>query len=243
MSAFRNYVLRLVQATGDKFSTFQHTSLVDGDTLNTEKVALKWAPMRPVKIANQVTALGDYPSIGSVTIASGSGTSITLSGALPAGAGSAVGLLLIIMGSAANSANRWQTFKVIGHSGNVLTLNRALPAALTAGDPYDLIVDCEDFNLMVIKPEFSASTTAADIIPGFCVGTRTPDEPTPTARSPIRINDRIVTLENQGFQGDTEESSYWHGAAVSLACIGALGGKVRLHSISGGNVSLWAATA
>lgn len=248
MSANRSSVKRLVAATGDDFSVFQHAALVDGGTLTTERVALQWAPLQVVKIANQVTTAGDYPSRGSVTISTatavGSGTqTITLSGSLPAG--SAVGLLLLLL-DVTNSANQYQVFKIIGQSGNVLSLNKYLPASLTLpadNAKFALLIDCEGFNVLTVRGEYSANSNSCEVVPALYAGIRTLAEPTPAVRAPIRVNDRIATLDNLTFQGDTEETSYYHAESHSVSCIGALGAKVRLHTISGGNVSLWAAVA
>lgn len=245
MSANRSSVKRLVAATGDDFSVFQHAALVDGVTLTTERVALQWAPLQVVKIANQVTTVGDYPSKGSVTITAGSGTSVTLSGALPAGAGTGVGLILLLLDVTATN-NQYQAFKIIGHSSNTLTLNRSIPTALTLPadqSKFVLLIDCEGFNVLSVKAEYSANSNVCEVVPALYAGIRTLAEPTPAVRAPYRINDRIATLDNLTFQGDTEETSYYHAESHSVSCIGALGAKVRLHSISGGNVSLWAATA
>lgn len=251
MSATRGSVKRATVGSGDDFSVFQRPSMVDGTTLTTERVALQWAPLQVVKIADDVNnaGAGDFPSRGSVTISTatavGSGTqTITLSGALPAG--SAVGLLLLLL-DVTSAANKYQVFKIIGQSGNVLSLNKYLPASLTLpadNAKFSLLIDCEDFNLLTVKPEFSLVGNTCQIIPAFYAGIRTLDEPTATVRAPYRINDRALDVDNLGFQGDTEETSYYHGVAQTVSCIGALGAKVRIASVTGGGtVSLWAATA
>ena len=243
--AGRASAVRTVPGSGENIGVIGWTTLVEQTAIKVPQGIITTAPAGFTQIAKTQSSAGsDYPlektsGGASITITTGSSTSVTFSGSF--GFGSPVGMILLLL-AAANASNQYEAFKITSwNSGtNVATLNRALPANLTSGDPYVLLVDCYGYSNLILKTEYSTTSNTADVYVSFY------DEPrdlTATAgkRAPLRYFDLLATPENTAIATDATESGYYHGTTRSVVCAGALGAKVRISAISAGSVSLWAA--
>lgn len=253
MSGLRDTVNRtnpVASGSTTYFGILKYDSLVDASAtvtpINTERVALQWAPLAFVKILNASTTAGIYPSEGGLTIGTGSsGTSIVLSGTPsldPTG-------LVMMLGNVSNNADDYTFYKVVAWNGtNGITLNRA-PAANPANlETFYWMIDCESLNALFIKAEFSAATGSADLIPIFFDTGRGPYGTSGVAvAQPRAFTGQLVTTVSQGFQTFTSQSggAYYHAPVVSVNCAGAIAAKVRLDATPANSslVSLWAAAS
>jgi hypothetical protein len=240
----RGYAAR-TPGTGENIGTVGWTTLVEQTAIKVPQGVVTTAPAGFIKIASTYATGGtDHPleqtsASAAVTISSGSTTSVTFTAEF--GFGVPTGLLLVL-NAASNASNQYEVFKITDWNAttHVATLNRALPASLTASDPYTLLIDTYGYGNLLIKTEYSTTTNTADLYSSFY------DEPrdlasTPGKRAPIRYFDILTTPENTGISTNVTQSTYFHGTTRTVVCAGALGAKIRLNAVSAGSVSLWAA--
>ena len=253
MSGLRDTVNRTnPEASGSTtyFGILKYDSLVDASAtvtpLNTERVALQWAPLAFVKILSTSSTAGEYPSEGGLTIGTGSsGTSIVLSGTPsldPTG-------LLMLLGNVSNNPDDYTFYKVVAWNGSTgITLNRAPAANPSNGETFYWLIDCESLNALFIKAEFSVATGSADLIPIFFDTGRGPYGTSGVAAAmPRAFPGQMMTSACQGFSTFTTQTgaTYYHGPVSSVNCAGAIGAKIRLDSAPSNSslVSLWAAAS
>lgn len=242
----RGYAAR-TPGSGENIGTVGWTTLVEQTSIKVPQGVVTTAPAGFVKIASAVTTAGsDYPleqtSGGSaVTITAGTGSAASVTFSAEFGFGVPTGMLLSL-GAAANASNQYEVFKITDWNAttHVATLNRNLPATLTSGDPYTLLIDTYGYGNLLIKTEYSTTTNTADLYATFY------DEPrdiagTPAKRASIRYFDLLTTPENTAIGTNVSQSTYYHGTTRTVVCAGALGAKIRISAISAGGVSLWAA--
>lgn len=198
-------------------------------------------PATQIKIATQVSSAGSlYPYDGASPVlpsdhgATNGGTSLKLAtGAVPV-----PGLLVQMTSGAAVGRTR----RIEAASGvTASTLNRAWATAEgipATGDSYRLLCDLRWLKHLHVKAEYSANNITATILallydyPYTAAG---------AARASIAMPDQLVDLSNLTIQGETQEASYYHASPYPLEAKGHLGAKIKLQTLTGGNVSLWVA--
>lgn len=226
---------------GDTIGTFTFADYVESDTqIDLEQYAPYTHPALPVKIATQVTTTArEYPYDGDGLLDGvTSTTQVQLDNVTAGLPDSCVGLLLQM--TTGTAANIGAVRRITVHAANrQMTVNRALPATPAVGDGYELLVDVFRLSNLCVKSEFSISGATADVIPVFRAYERNLID-TAYARN-VRFPAAQRTLENLAYQGQTEEASYFNGLTLVMEpTVGARGVKIRLVSITSGNVSLWA---
>lgn len=213
--------------------------LLGGNPVKVETFHEHGSPACDVKIGTQETTVGRlFPYDGASPVlpsdhgATNGGTSLKLAtGAVPVPgtlvqmtSGPAVGQTRVILaasGVTASTLNRaWETAEGIPATGNY----------------YRLLCNLAWIKHLLVKAEYSANNVTADIL---ALLYDYPLTPAGVFRASIAKPDQIVTLTNLVVQGETQESSYYHGLSYPLEAKGHLGAKIRLHALTGGNVSLW----
>lgn len=221
---------------------------ITGDTILGEQTAAFGYPAKWIKIADDVSAgTTDLPDIGAIAIQTGSGTAdrIQFSGNFPfaAAAADALGLLVWYTNAGTNQNQMRKLVSVV--SANNYNVNADWGAAPTASHTYRLLIDCFRFNAMLIKTEFSSSSTSATctIQPHFFSVPQDNAYPTPAVATPKRYPTRAYTIANTGISTDTTDVSatHYHGEVLSLGVHGAVGASLRVTAVSTGTVSVWVA--
>lgn len=200
-----------------------------------------------------VTTAGAYPLDGDGVADAASSTTLTLDAA-GATAEDVTGLLLVMLTGAAGVQGAVKRILDYNTSTRVATVSTwaTTPAA---GNTYALLLECSGRSQLIVKAEFEDATTTAQLYPVFY---DVPREPTDTGgdaglqgldtikRAPRQfLGRRFDLFPVAGFTMGVEQSGYFHAPVLSEDCRGALGAKLRLHTVPAGGkkISLWAATA
>lgn len=204
-------------------------------------------PANLVKIARQVTnsdAGKLYPYDGATPVlpsdhgATNGGTTLkvqadilqSLHATLPP-----AGLLLQMTTGAAAGRTR----RIVSNSTQTLTLNRAWATAEgipATGDTYRLLYDLRQAKHLGVKVEYSANNAVVTLL---VLLYDIPFTQAGVARASRVKPDQSLEVANLAIQGETDETSYYHGQPIAVTTKGYYGAKVRLGGLTTGSVSLW----
>lgn len=216
-----------------------------------EIFAMSGGQLQLLKIARRATAVQLYPDAGTGILptqtggaANGNALLKLASGVLQTQAAglTPVGMLVVITSGVALGEVRRIESWVSGTQVATVGANWVTPRVPAAADTYDLLIDCEDLNTILVKGECSVSTNYPTL---RFVGWPVPlsmETTTPVALIPPTVWDSATALVNTTIALRTiEGGAYCQTEPWTMDSRGLMGFQVYLQAVTnGGDVSLWA---